>query len=114
MQKAYLVDVGVLLTSQDEEFEQYSHVYDKQYGYYDEGQWYCKCKPVAKQDVRVYVRDGLEGTYGIVSATVLPDDFDFEDGYVENESYLVDDIIYSVAKINGEIVENFINTTKAR
>lgn len=36
--KVYLVDVGVLLSKEHEEFEKYAIVYDKRYGYYDEDQ----------------------------------------------------------------------------
>ena len=66
-----------------------------------------KEKSAIKQ-AKSYVEEGVESTYAIVSITALPDDFDFEDGYVENESYILEDVIYSVAKINGEIVENFL------
>lgn len=106
--RAYLLDEGVLLTEEDEEFEAYATAYDEKYGYYDEGQCYEANKMTAIVNARRYVEDGVENTYAIVSNTWLPNDFDFEEGCVEDETYKVEDVIYSVAKINGEIVENFI------
>ena len=106
--KAYLLDEGVLLTKEDDEFESYANVYDKKYGYYDEGRCYESNKMVAIANAKKYVEDGVEKTYAIVSNTWLPNDFDFKNGRVEDETYKVEDVIYSVAKINGEIVENFI------
>ena len=53
----YLVDCGVLLKEDDSEFECYSTVYDKKYGYYDcgDGQYYSdepleKLKAVFKEN----------------------------------------------------------------
>lgn len=40
--RVYLIDEGILLTENDKEFESYATVYDKKYGYYDEGQYYVK------------------------------------------------------------------------
>ncbi|MEE1255979.1 MAG: hypothetical protein UHN47_05650 [Lachnospiraceae bacterium] len=106
--RAYLLDEGVLLTKEDAEYEAYATVYDKKYGYYDEGQCYKADKTTATINAKRYVEDGVENTYAIVSNTWLPNDFDFEEGYVEDEKYKLEDVIYSVAKINGEIVENFL------
>ena len=107
--EAYLLDVGVLLSKKDEDFDFYSQAYNHQYGFYDEGQCYEKIKEKAIADAKEYVENGVENTYAIVSNIWLPDDFDFEEGCVEDESYKMEDVVYSVAKINGEIVENFLN-----
>ena len=40
MRECYMLEVGVLLKKEDEEFEKYSQVYDKKHGYYDEYQEY--------------------------------------------------------------------------
>lgn len=106
--RAFLIDEGVLLTEEDREFAAYACVYDKKYGYYDEGQCYEKDEKKAVEEARKYVEDGVESTYAIVSFTFLPDDFDFEEGCVEDEAYLLQDVLYSVAKLNGEIVEHFL------
>lgn len=106
--EAFLVEEGVLLTEEDKEFESYAIVYNKKYGLYDEAQYYVKEKQKAIEDAKAYVEAGVESTYAIVSTTALPDDFDFENGYVEGETYLMEDIAFSIAKIDGKIVENFL------
>lgn len=112
--KAYLVDVGVLLTEKDEEFDFYSCVYDHKYGYYDENQYYVSTKEKAKKAIKEYVKNGVEGTYGIVSLTLLDDNItkqDIDDGNVDvsDEYYLETDICVGYAKINNKIVELFNN-----
>lgn len=104
----YLVEVGILLSVEDEEYNCYNHVYDKKHGYYDEDQYYVKDKTEAIKNAKTYVENGVENTYAVVSITVVPDDYDFEDGYVFDEFYHLNDVEYSVAKINGKIIENFI------
>lgn len=110
--RAYLIDEGILLSKDDEEFEDYATVYDKKYGYYDEGQYYVKEEQKAIEDAKAYVEVGVENTYAIVSNTTLDDDVDLDDEEltvdVDGEEYILDNVVYSVAKINGEIVEHFL------
>lgn len=106
--RAYLVDVGVLLLESDKEFELYNTVYNHRFGFYDEGQCYFKDETEAIDYVKKYVNDGVNMTYGIVSLTTLPDDFDFEEGYVEDEEYIMDNVNFCAAKIDGYIVEDFL------
>ena len=108
--KAYLVEIGVLLSKNNEAFDSYSSVYDKKYAYYDEDQFYLSTKEEAIKQVQEYVSKGVEHTYGIISKTELDDDIDFtsDDIPVSDEKYLIDDIIYSIAKFNNQIIENFI------
>lgn len=108
--RAFLLDVGILLTENDEEFESYNTVYDKKYGYYDEGQCYIATEDEAIKQAKQYVKDGVEHTYAVVSNTTLDDcvDFDDENLCVDYEEYITDNIVYSIAKIDGKIVENFI------
>ena len=115
----YLVDCGRLLKKDDPDFEAYANVYDKKYGYYDcgDGQYYSdkpldELKAIANKWV-----SGDEGTYAIISSTFLPD-YVVEDAKekgesvdeipVEYEDYSVNGIVYSIANIDGKIVENFI------
>ena len=107
MMKAFLIDEGILLSKEDIEFEFYSQVYNRKYGFYDERQYYEQNKETAIINARQYVEDGVESTYAIVSNRGLPDDF--EDSCIENETYRMEDVIYSIAKINGKIVEDFLN-----
>lgn len=109
--KVYLLDEGILLTEKDEDFESYNIVYDKKYGYYDEGQCYVATLEDAINQAKQYVSEGVDNTYAVVSNTILNDDIDINDDdlCVENEEYLLEDVVYSVAKINGNIIENFIS-----
>lgn len=110
--KAFLVEVGILLGKDNPEFDAYATAYDKEHGYYDEGQYYVESKEKALEDAKKYVNDGVENTYAVVSNTELPDDFDFDfendSNYVEDETYDVDSVIFSAMKQNGVIVESFI------
>ena len=106
--KAYLVDIGILLSEDDREFENYSIVYDKKYGYYDIDQYYVKDLEEAKKDVKNHINETDENAYGIISETFLDDDVDINDTYVEGETYDVESIVYSLAKINNELKENFV------
>ena len=112
--KAYLLDMGILLTTNDEEFEQYADVYDKKYGYYDEDQHYEQHQSAAIETAQKYVEEGVERTYAVVLETELNDNFDFKDGCVENTSYLIENVIYSTAKIHGERIENFLGNKAGR
>ena len=108
--RAYLLDEGILLTEKDAEFGSYNTVYDKKYGYYYEGQCYIATEDEAVKQAKQYVIDGVENTYAVVSNTTLDDDVDINDEElsVDYEEYITDNIVYSVAKIDGKIVENFI------
>lgn len=104
----YLLDVGILLESDDKEFEYYSQVYDKKYGYYDENQYYLKDKQHAIMEAKAYVEAGIDKTYAVISRSVLERVSDLDDVHVEGEEYSLENVIYSIAKINGEIIENFL------
>lgn len=105
---AYLVDVGILLSKENKEFDFYASVYDKKHGYYDENQFYTRTKKEAIEYVKKYVDDGVETTYGVVSETTLPYDYDFDNGEFGPETYHPVDVVYSIAKFDGEIKENFV------
>lgn len=107
---AYLIDVGVLLSKDHPDYEGYNMVYDRKYGYFDENQFYEVDKNRAIDYVTQYVNEGVDKTYGVVLKEVLQEDYSDGDIYeleVDND-YHIDDIIFSMAKINGKIEENFI------
>lgn len=110
--KVFVVDIGVLLEEDDDDFEYYSLVYDQKYGYYDEGQYYVENYEKAINDVKEYVKTGVDGTYGIVLKTILDDEIDLEEVCVEDEEYILENVVFSIAKINGKIVENFLEKNK--
>ena len=107
---AYLVDVGILLSDDDKEYDNYAIVYDKCHGYYDENQFYTRTKEEAIEYVKDYIKRGVDeiNAYGVVSETNIIDDYDFENDDIGEESYHPADVVYSLAKINSEIKENFV------
>ena len=104
---AYLVEAGVLLNKGDAEFESYNTVYDSKYGYYDEDQYYMQDESTACSNAREYVGAGVDNTYAIVTLIEARDGSDFN-SEVKNNAYSADMVIYSIAKMNGNIVENFV------
>ena len=109
--KAYLVDIGILLDSDDKEFDFYACVYDKKWGYYDINQYYVPTLEQAKEEVKKYVKE-TENSYGIVSITELEDDFDFEDCQDIQEDYLVENIEYSFCNTNNGFEDDFVEGQK--
>ena len=109
--KVYLLDLGVLLGADDDEYESYNMVYDKKHGYYDIGQGYYADLASAVADAKEHVnanKGGDDNVYAVISETFIPADADIDDTYVEGESYDVADIVYSLAIIDGKLVEKFV------
>ena len=105
---AYLVDEGVLIKKGEREFEQYAIVYDKKYGYYDECQYHVKDLEKAIADANQHINESNYNAYAVVTITSLPDDYDFGNDWLQNEYYGVDAIVYSIARIDGKIIKDFI------
>lgn len=74
-QTCYLLDMGVLLTPENEEYEQYSNVYDKQHGFYDEIQMYMPNLAGTIQKALDYVAYGVENTYAVISQKQVDSSF---------------------------------------
>lgn len=111
--KAYLVDIGRLIKPGEKEFEQYSIVYDKKYGYYDENQYYTKDLYQAMKKVMNYLDSHRK--YGIVTEQELPDSVLQDEGVnslvevpVQNCDYRIESIVFSAANRNGQIYQNFV------
>ena len=111
------VEIGVLLSPNHEEFKDYSCVNKNlPFGFFDEDQFslgYDKFDDIKKYVID-YVKNGVEKTYGIISKQepfmgISMDDFD-KIGSPLNYDYFKDKdfILYSIAKINGELVEGFL------
>lgn len=106
------VEIGVLLSPNHEEFDFYNCVNKNlPYGFYDENQFVAKKEDLElhHEAVLEYVKNGVEGTYGVVSdqgVTSLPDlaycnlSYDFYKN--------ANEILYSVCKKDGQIVEGFL------
>ena len=114
--RVYLVDVGFLLSEGDKEFECYNTVYDKRYGYYDIEQFYIESLYAAVDYVDRLISQAttVKNIYGIISITDIDADVedDVEDIPVEYEEYLLDNVIYSIAKINGIVTNGFLSNKK--
>ena len=107
--KAYLVDVGILVDT-DYDNGAYSSVYDKQHGYYDEDQYYCADEEQAIKEVLSYVEQGVEKTYGVVSETSLGvEATDLSEIPVSQETYNLNDVVFSAKKEGNEIIKDFID-----
>jgi len=110
---AYSVEVGVLIPQTHEEFKAYSMVYDEKNGFYDENQWASIDLQKAAEEVMDYVKHGVNNTYGTISIAglceVVGDESESDLFDIVDPSYTLEYLYYSVAKIDGKIVENFID-----
>lgn len=120
--KVYQVEVGVLLNENNEDYESYNIVYDKKYGYYNENIWFCKTLEKAKESALEYVKNGVEKTYGVISEIDIDNEnvyislngniIDKDSGYdLDSEfcDYSLDLVVKSYAKMEKEIIEDFID-----
>ena len=110
MVKAYLVDVGVLLPRDDEDFKYYSKVYNNQYGFYDEDRYYSGTLEQAMKDAKFYVRKSEEDAYAVISSAMVDNSLtdNFDSISVDNEDYSLENVIYSCRKKNGQLIEGFV------
>lgn len=125
--RVYLVDMGYLLKEGSPRFMDYSDVYDHKYGYFDTKQQYSVLTEGAvKEKARECAKLLLEnfenlnqaepgqwaGCYCVVLNAGYEDDYDedmsIEEQDVDYDEYIVDNIVYSVAYIDGKLVEDFI------
>lgn len=111
------LEVGVLLTENDDEFENYNEFYnnknsDVKYGYYDEDTTVYTEAELGKaiEAARTYVENGVDMTYAVITnqGVCHYDEKKVRNMDTENFSFEAEDVEYCVAKINGEIVENWI------
>lgn len=106
-QRCYLLDMGILLPPEDEEYENYSNVYDKQHGFYDEDQSYTTNLAKAIQEALDYVTYGVENTYAVISEKYVNDSLtetDIRSKTVKNETYDMEDVLFSLQKKDGKVI----------
>lgn len=128
--RVYLLDMGYLIKEGAEGFDIWSSPYDHKYGYFEtQKNLSNEAESIVKEKARERVRllsehfsnlDNAEpnkwvGCYCVVLNAGFEDDFD-EDLPIEEqeedfiyEEYIVDNIVYSVAYIDGKLVEDFID-----
>lgn len=109
------LEVGVLLTEDDAEFENYNQVYnssDVKYGYYDEDKTVYTEDELdeAMEAARTYVENGVDMTYAVITnqGVCHYDEKNIRNMDTENFSFEAEDVVFCIAKIDGEIVENWI------
>lgn len=117
----HLLDVGILLTKNDMEFDYYNRPYGndlgrKKYAFYDEDQTLYPANKLNETIKKAtdYVKNGVDNTYAIIvneGECKYSDDVDVANILIDDIecTYELEDVIFSVAKINGKLVENFIN-----
>ena len=116
--KIYTYELGILLDKSNPEYDYYSNVWDRNYGYYDETIGALVDFDEAKKEVIDYVKNGVKNTYGIicerhVDETVYNEIKNGED--YDDYSYDIEDVVYSIYKNNeGNIIENFLKDTLAK
>ena len=71
----YFVEVGVLLTEENEEYDSYQiNGFHEEYGFYDENRCAYFDFKRAKEYADKYVADGVIGTYAVIHYTVINTD----------------------------------------
>lgn len=113
--EVYIVDTGILLAPSDTMFAQYSGVYDKNFGYYDELQEYDTTLADAISTATNEVVSGAVGTYAVVSVSSRNfgdlEDNEIMQASVEDEAFSKERVFYSLVKISKDlIVPNFVGT----
>lgn len=122
MKEIYLVDLGVLMSKDCQDYESYNVVYDKKHGYFDEVQFMTTNKEFAINETNKYVKDGVINTYGVITTQKIEEDSLYEEilelekdnpyqelldwSYCE---YEVENVVYDIYKNDEKIIiENFI------
>jgi hypothetical protein len=102
----YLLDYGRLLGKDEPEFEAYSTVYDKQWGYYDEGQEYYKSVEEALAHVPGYVKSS-DNHYVVITnqGDIFSDYCDPAEIDLTAVDYSLDSIEYSDLMYGGKSVK---------
>lgn len=113
--EVYIVDTGILLAPSDTMFAQYSGVYDKNFGYYDELQEYDTTLADAIDTATNEVVSGAVGTYAVVSVSSRNfgdlEDSEIMQASVEDEPFSREQVFYSLVKISKDlIVPDFVGT----
>ena len=111
--KVLCLDVGVLLNNDNEDFTAYNTVYDEKYGYYDENQIAYKKDELelAIKFARDYVKKGVNMTYAVITDQGECSngyDGNFDDCDIRGFDYCLENVVFSIAKIDDKIVENFV------
>ena len=99
--EVFRAEVGILLNHDDPEFDYYSRVYDKKYGYYDTNFGFFFSLNEAKTFIE---RELSHEEYGIVTSDILNltdediKEIEEQDFYCDWTAWYEDDIVYKEIK----------------
>ena len=122
MKKVYYIECGVLLDKDNGDYDWYSNAFDKKHAFYDEYVDFTEDLEIAKKYCNDYIKNGVNGTYGIVSQVYVDYDINIDDCYDyligDSDLYDVKNVIYNAWKLrnndfkfpnkNAPIIENFL------
>ena len=109
LKKVYIVDTGNLYNFNDKDcFDIYKNVYDRRRGYCTVLSYYGPTLELAVDRALWHLDNRGQNSYSIVSEICVSTDIDIDNTPVEEESYPAKDVVFSAAKIDGKLVENFI------
>lgn len=120
----YSGEVGVLVKPDNELFDEYNNVFDHKFGYFDESHVEGLNLGDLKDQVEAYVKNGVKGTYGIITKIDVENFSGIEDviqdmeevgfvddsvGLFDGENYKAENVVWSAFKgDDGYIRYNFI------
>lgn len=107
----YLLEVGKLLEKDHKDYDFFSQKYDGKHGYYDQIQMYKSNYYEAVSLANSYIKAAADNTYVIVSRRELKCNVSPKvlDGMsVTPLQYDTDSVVFSAAKENYVITENFV------
>ena len=122
MKKVYYIECGVLLDKDNGDYDWYSNAFDKKHAFYDEYVDFIEDLEIAKKYCNDYIKNGVNGTYGIVSQVYVDYDINIDDCYDyligDSDLYDIKNVIYNAWKLrnndfkfpnkNAPIIENFL------
>ena len=119
---AYFYEIGNLLDKSHKDFESYNKAWNPNYGYFNMRWGVVKRTDKNLLELQAKLKDIIneskEDTYAVIEeAGEVPydDESDWEDTrdlcakYDIQASEKMEDVVWSIAKIDGKIVENFLN-----
>ena len=93
----YMVEVGVVLEPDNDEYEHYKYIEGFDYSLYDENLLYFTDKDKAIKYAKDYIDDGVIGTYGLVTDHGIPNLSEEQIKEIE-ESNSADDLWFKPTK----------------
>ncbi len=116
--RVYLVDIGRFLKKGDELYCKHFGRYEQPFSFCDERQYYTGTLADAIAQTREYVSESDNDAYGVVCLSFLDEAAIRSAGEIEDvpidseEDLLIENVVFSVAKRDGVVIDNFFDKTK--